>query len=130
MKDMSTPSQIHGTFSWMELHCADGAKAQAFYSDLLGWGTKTVDVGVGPYTMIMNNENMIGGFPSMETESPRWLPYVTVDSVDARVEKARALGATIAMEPMSIPNVGRMATIVDPLGGVIAMITYEEPTDA
>jgi hypothetical protein len=80
--------------------------------------------------MIMNNENMIGGFPSMETESPRWLPYVTVDSVDARVEKARALGATIAMEPMSIPNVGRMATIVDPLGGVIAMITYEEPTDA
>ncbi|CTQ44754.1 VOC family protein [Roseibium aggregatum] len=127
---MSTPSQTHGAFSWMELHCADGAKAQAFYSDLLGWGTRTVDVGVGPYTMIMNNENMIGGFPSMETESPRWLPYVTVDSVDARVEKARALGATIAMEPMSIPNVGRMATIVDPLGGVIAMITYEEPTDA
>lgn len=126
---MSTPSQTHGTFSWMELHSNQGDKAQAFYKDLLGWETQTADVGVGPYTMIMNNEDMIGGFPSMETETPRWLPYVTVDDVDARIERARSLGATIAMEPFSVPNVGRMATLVDPVGGVIALITYEAPAE-
>jgi len=126
---MSTPSQTHGDFSWMELHCNDGDKAQTFYKDLLGWETKTADVGVGPYAMIMNNDAMIGGFPSIETDSPRWLPYVTVDDVDVRVEKAKSLGATIAMEPFSVPTVGRMATIVDPVGGVIALITYEAPSE-
>ena len=127
---MSTPSQTHGAFSWMELHCRDGEKAEGFYKSLLDWGTETVDVGVGPYTMIRNEDGMIGGFVSLETDTPRWLPYVTVDDVDARVEKARSLGATIAMEPMSVPSVGRIATIVDPVGGVLAMITYEAPTEA
>lgn len=127
---MSTPSQVHGTFSWMELHSNDARKAQAFYSDLFGWGSETVDMGMGPYTMIANGEDMLGGYPLMETDAPRWLPYVTVDDVDVRVEKARELGATIASEPMSVPKVGRMATIVDPVGGVIAMITYERPDAA
>jgi predicted enzyme related to lactoylglutathione lyase len=127
---MSDPTNTHGAFSWMELHCNDGNKAKAFYKDLLGWDTKTADVGVGPYTMIMNGETMIGGFPAMETDAPRWLPYVTVDDVDMRIAKARALGASVVMEPMSVPSVGRMATIVDPVGGVIALITYEAPSEA
>ena len=127
---MSDLTMTHGAFSWMELHCNDGGKAQAFYKDLLDWETKTVDVGVGPYTMIMNGETMVGGFPAMETETPGWLPYVTVDDVDARIAKAKALGARVVMEPMSVPNVGRMGTVADPVGGVIALITFEAPQEA
>ncbi|MHA7774388.1 VOC family protein [Roseibium sp. M-1] len=127
---MSNAMTTHGAFSWMELHCGDGDKAKSFYKDLLGWETKDMDVGVGPYTTILNGETMVGGIPPMEAETPRWLPYVTVDDVDARIAKAKSLGATVAMEPMSVPSVGRMATIVDPVGGVIALITFEAPPEA
>ncbi|MDN3718138.1 hypothetical protein QW131_00160 [Roseibium salinum] len=51
---MSNPSETHGAFSWMELHCNDAGKAKSFYTSLLGWGSETVDVGVGPYTMVTN----------------------------------------------------------------------------
>ena len=125
---MKNPMETHGAFSWMELHCADGAKAKAFYTDLLGWSTQEMEMPGMTYSVIMNGEDKVGGFPSMPAETPRWLPYVTVDDVDARIEKAKSLGATVIGEPMSVPGVGRMATISDPAGGVIALITYETPT--
>jgi len=124
---MSNPMQTHGAFSWMELHSGDSAKAKDFYKSLFGWGLEDMEMPGMTYTVIANGEDKIGGFPPMPAETARWLPYVTVDDVDARVEKAKTLGATVAMEPMSVPTVGRMATIVDPVGGVIALITYEAP---
>lgn len=127
---MSNPMQTHGAFSWMELMSGDGAKAKEFYSSLLGWGLEDMEMPGMTYTVIANGEDKIGGFPPMPSEPPRWLPYVTVDDVDARIEKAKSLGATISSEPMSIPGVGRMATLVDPVGGVIALITYEAPAEA
>lgn len=126
---MSNPSETHGAFSWMELHCNDAGKAKSFYTSLLGWGSETVDVGVGPYTMVTNGGEKIGGLPDMPADTPRWLPYVTVDDVDARVEKARSLGATVTSEPMDIPQVGRFAILSDPVGGVIGLITYEAPSE-
>ena len=124
---MSDAMQTHGSFSWMELHSGDGSKAKAFYTDLLGWNTEEMEMPGMSYTVIANGAEKIGGFPPMVADTPRWLPYVTVDDVDARVEKAKSLGATVAGEPMSVPGVGRMATLVDPVGGVIALITYEAP---
>lgn len=126
---MSNPMQTHGAFSWMELHSGDSGKAKDFYTSLLGWGTEEMEMPGMTYSVITNGEDKIGGFPQEASDTPRWLPYVTVDDVDARVEKAKALGATIAMEPFSVPSVGRMATIVDPVGGVIALITYEAPSE-
>lgn len=126
---MSNPMQTHGAFSWMELHSADGSKAKSFYTDLLGWGSEDMNMGPATYTVIKNAEDKIGGFPPMPAETPRWLPYITVDDVDARASKAKELGATIVSEPTTFPGVGRMATIADPVGGVIALITYESMQD-
>lgn len=122
---MSDSMQTHGSFSWMELHSGDGSKAKAFYTDLLGWSTEDMEMPGATYTVITNAGDKVGGFPPMLAEQARWLPYVTVDDVDARVQKAKSLGATILAEPFSVPSVGRMATISDPVGGVIALITYE-----
>lgn len=126
---MNNPMQTHGAFSWMELHSGDCGKARDFYSELLGWGIEEMEMPGMTYSVIANEGDKIGGFPAEASDTPRWLPYVTVDDVDARVEKAKALGATIAMEPFSVPSVGRMATLVDPVGGVIALITYEAPAE-
>ena len=50
---------------------------------------------------------------------------ITVDDVDKRFGKALDQGATAVSEPSDYPGVGRMATIRDPYGASIALITYE-----
>ena len=49
---------------------------------------------------------------------PNWSGYIAVDDVDATVEKAKGLGATIHMPPTDIPEVGRFAVVGDPQGAV------------
>jgi predicted enzyme related to lactoylglutathione lyase len=66
---------------------------------------------------------MVGGL--MQCPKPglpsHWLPYVTVEDVDATAAKAKKLGAQIAMEPLDVPTVGRIAVLVDPHGAAIGL---------
>ncbi|WP_431104655.1 VOC family protein [Roseateles noduli] len=55
--------------------------------------------------------------------------YVTVDNVDETVAQAKAMGGKVLMEIMEVPTVGRMATLQDPQGAVINVITYAEMPD-
>ena len=42
-----------GTFCWVELATSDAASARGFYSGLLGWDTKAVEIGeMGWYTLL------------------------------------------------------------------------------
>ena len=52
------------------------------------------------------------------------MPYIHVADCDAGVARARPLGAReILMPPTDIPNVGRFATLLDPTGAAISIIT-------
>jgi len=44
--------------------------------------------------------------------------------VDSVVEKATGMGATIAMPPPDIPEVGRFGVLQDPQGAHISIISY------
>jgi predicted enzyme related to lactoylglutathione lyase len=52
-----------------------------------------------------------------------WMPYLAVDDVDKRVEKALARGATLMRPPFDIPNIGRIAVLRQPGGGVVGWMT-------
>ena len=67
----------------------------------------------------------IGGFAPFPSETGAWTVYVTVEDVDACLAKAAAAGAQILDGPTDAEGVGRMATIADPQGARIALITYE-----
>ena len=51
-----------------------------------------------------------------------WVPYVGVDDADETVAKAKELGASTIMDPMDVPNVGRLAVLRDPQGATFAII--------
>jgi uncharacterized protein len=51
-----------------------------------------------------------------------WCPYVAVEDCDATVKKAEGLGAQVMMPPTDIPNVGRIAVLLDPLKAPLALI--------
>jgi uncharacterized protein len=45
-----------------------------------------------------------------------------VASADQSADKAKRLGATLVVPPTDIPNVGRFAILVDPLGGATGIL--------
>ena len=126
---MATPQQTHGAFSWFELTTSAPKDARTFYGKLLDWTFQDMDMGpAGTYTVINVGGQGIGGIaatpPSAKGMAPAWGGYVTVDNVDRVVAKVAGLGGQVLMPPTDIPTVGRFATIRDPQGATLSLITY------
>lgn len=116
----------HGAPSWIEHHGRDPENARRFYQDVVGWTVSDLPMKDGSsYPGIIIGESPVGGISPHPDASGGWLLYLTVDDVDARYRKALKAGAKSLSEPMSVPGVGRMATILDPFGASIAFIVYE-----
>jgi predicted enzyme related to lactoylglutathione lyase len=117
-----------GLFSWNELITTDAEAAKKFYAELLGWELEDMPLKDTTYSVIKAKGHDIGGIMSLPLGAagalPRWLPYVTVDEVDATVRQAGKLGAKVIQPPMDIPEVGRFAILKDPQMAEFAVITY------
>jgi uncharacterized protein len=118
----------HGAFSWTELTTSDREAARKFYGSLLGWELKDMDMGKGTYTVINVGGQGVGGMtdipPNAKGMPSNWGGYITVDNVDKVASRVAELGGRVLLAPMDIPTVGRFATIMDPTGATISLITY------
>jgi predicted enzyme related to lactoylglutathione lyase len=127
---MEASETKHGQFSWNELITTDPVAATSFYSQLFGWTTQEFPMPGFTYTVVsaggaQNGQGGIMGLqPGTQGMPPAWISYVTVDDADATAQQAEKLGGKIMMPPRDIPEVGRIAVILDPQGAAIAIITY------
>jgi len=125
---MATPSATHGAFSWYELTTSDTKAARSFYGNMLGWQFQDMDMGKSTYTVINVGGQGIGGItgipPNAQGMPPNWGGYVTVDDVDEVVARVADLGGRVLLAPTDIPTVGRFATVMDPQGATLSLITY------
>ena len=123
----------HGAFSWNELMTTDPEAAKKFYAEVFGWGMQEYPMGDFNYTVVKIGEEAVGGISPIPPEStgtpPNWGTYITVDNVDATVEKVKALNGKVLSPPTDIPDVGRMAIIQDPQGAVLMVMKYVEMTE-
>ena len=84
------------------------------------------------YTIFKVGGEQVGGLMPMPKQAEDvgaptyWGAYVTVEDVDATLRTAQELGATILVQPMDAPGVGRFGMIQDPQGAVISVIKYEQ----
>ncbi|MCB1494114.1 MAG: VOC family protein [Rhodobiaceae bacterium] len=122
----------HGHFHWNELMTRDVAAAKAFYADTIGWTYSDMPMPNGTYTVINDGDAFVGGMFDITSpefaESPTgWFAYIAVDDVDARLAKAKAAGASVIREPFDVPDVGRIAILVQPDGAAIGWITPANP---
>lgn len=111
-----------GIFSWRELVTNDAEGSQKFYTELLGWTVESVDMGDFTYNMFQQGERPVAGMMQSPTDDAKtsWVNYITVADLDATVEKATALGATLCMPITEVPGKGRFAGVSDPQGACIA----------
>lgn len=121
-------SSTPGHFCWVELLCKDQTAAVEHYKSVVGWETIDMDMGGMNYALFVppggGQMDAIGGAMQMPPDQPgpaAWLPYVSVEDVDATTAKAVELGAKVYVEPTPIAEHGRFAVMADPGGAMFAI---------
>lgn len=114
-----------GEFCWNELLTSDTEKAKDFYTSVLGWETKELNVEDKTYTMFMSENKGFAGMMQLSNDgkgqaSPHWISYIAVKDLPGTLEKAQKLGASILKPITLLPEKGHFVIIKDPTGATIA----------
>jgi len=122
-----------GTFCWVDLTTTDQDAAKAFYGGLLGWQAQDMPVGEDAFYSMMRVEGhdvaAIAPQPPQQRDAgapPMWNSYVSVQSADAAVARAKELGGNAHAPAFDVMEAGRMGVIQDPQG---AFFMVWEPRD-
>jgi predicted enzyme related to lactoylglutathione lyase len=83
------------------------------------------DSPAGTYWMFksQSGDRSLGGMSSMAAQMklpPHWLCYITVDDLDAALERLKSMGGKVMNGPMEVPGGDRIAHCMDPQGAAIA----------
>lgn len=119
-----------GDIHWNELMTRDPAAARAFFEKTLGWTFIQDPMGPElPYLIAMNGgERPVCGIfemdgPEFDGMPSHWMTYFAVDDVDAATAAVTAAGGKVMRPAFDVPQVGRIAIIADPTGGVAGIMT-------
>ena len=120
-----------GTLCWAELACRDTDVAEAFYTTLFGWGTRTETQGGAPYTQWLVDDRAVGGMLAMNELWPaeipaHWMNYFAVADTDAVAATLPDLGGKVLVPPTDIP-IGRFSVLADDQGAVFSVIALKDP---
>jgi predicted enzyme related to lactoylglutathione lyase len=118
-----------GHIGWNELHGGEVNASVDFYSKLFGWEKKdAMDMGeMGPYQMFGLGEVMIGGMmknPPGSPAPPHWSYYINIDNIDRAVERVKAAGGQIVMDPTEVPGGDWVAVGMDPQAAAFALVGH------
>jgi predicted enzyme related to lactoylglutathione lyase len=118
---------LDGAWVWNELYTEDPDASLTFYKTIGGFESETQKMGGGGpgpdrYEILKSDDKGRAGVMKMPGIPTMWMPYVKVANADATVERAKKLGGTIRMPGETIPNVGRLAVILDPLGAPLGIL--------
>jgi predicted enzyme related to lactoylglutathione lyase len=112
-----------GVPSWVDHGTQDLAASNAFYGGLFGWQADDQGEEMGHYVLYRKGgKTVAGNMAAMGEGQPCvWTSYVSVADADATVEKAKAAGAMVFVEPMDVSDIGRMAVFADPTGAAVGV---------
>ena len=120
----------HGTFYWNELMTRDVEGAKKFYADTIGWSYDGMPMpgGSGTYWLATMDGEPVGGLFDISGRDfqgvpESWMSYIAVDDVDARLAKAVKAGAKLMKPVFDVPDVGRIAILLQPDGAGVGWMT-------
>jgi predicted enzyme related to lactoylglutathione lyase len=125
-----------GKVVWHDLITEDLDSARSFYGDLFGWTFEDSSGGRGDdYVVARKGDIIVAGLLAIDAPTDgenysRWLPYISVDDVDAALSRSIAGGASVAAPARNV-SFGRVAAIIDPQGAVVGLArsTIGDPDD-
>lgn len=117
---------VHG-FCWVDLAASEADTALAFYGSLFGWTALPQSANGGVFTRLRAAGRDIGSLYQLQARQlaagvpSHWTPYVRVDDVDGALARTAALGGSTMVQPFLVPELARIAVIVDPVGAPIGL---------
>lgn len=116
-------------FVHFELNVPDPDKSEAFWTEVFGWKASRME-GPQDYRLLTTGEDsepgINGAIAAARDGQPPTVNTVSVDSVDAWVDKVTAAGGQLAVPKMEIPNIGAVAYCTDPNGILFGLFESAE----
>jgi uncharacterized protein len=109
---------------WADVTAPDIEAAKRFYGDVLGWTFVETGPEFGGYVMCTSNGKNVAGMspPQPGNEAPpAWNLYLWSNDVAATAKSITQGGGQVLMEPMEIPDNGRMTFALDPGGAAFGV---------
>jgi uncharacterized protein len=115
-----------GVPCWIDTGQPDPEAAVRFYSGLFGWDfvDRTPAGSPGQYFVAQRRGRAVAAVASQSDQAPPtpiWKMYVSVDSADETIARARDARGTVLAEPFDAGDAGRMAVLADPEGAVFCV---------
>lgn len=121
-----------GSYGWNELMSRDIDTAKRFYSEVFGWTYHQIQMPHSLYNVIDGGDNGgLGGLMAMPDGVPdevpsHWMVYFIVADLETSMARAEEGGGQTVHGPMDLPDVGTVAAVVDPTGGMFTMMQPAE----
>jgi predicted enzyme related to lactoylglutathione lyase len=118
------------TIVHFEIPADEPEKLASFYSELFEWKIERMpgEVEYWGITAVPVDDSgqptepgVNGGMMRRQVPQQTPINYVSVESVDDSIAKAKALGATVIVEKMPVPGMGWFAQLIDPQGNPFAI---------
>lgn len=114
------------TIVHFEIPANEPEKLSKFYSELLGWKFKKVEMPGDPYWMIQTrakeqDPGVDGGLFKKMEPTQGVLHYYNVESVEDFSRKVEKLGGKVIRPKTEIPTIGHFAIANDPEGNVFGL---------
>ena len=106
------------SFAWGELTSSDPEGAVAFYGEVFGWEAKETELVLPGVDRPVAR---LSPTAAASTDESTWTVHFQVADVDATVDRAVALRATVLTPPTTHAH-GRTATLQDPSGAPFAIV--------
>ena len=118
-----------GTLMWNQCQTPDPGRATAFYTAVFGYEVDEIDMGgEQPFRVLkVGGKGIAGVREPTAGEPPHWSVTFAVDDADATVARTKELGGTVLMEPIDLPDIGRLAVLQDPVGAAFQVMKSAPP---
>lgn len=114
-----------GSPCWVDMTVEPQQAGIDFYRGLLGWTGEPGPAEMGGYALMSVGKAPVAGIMGPMPEQPpapsAWTVYFAVDDAASVAKRVGALGGTVFVEPMEVPNTGIMAMAQDPTGAVFGI---------
>lgn len=112
----------------LEIPAEDREQTAKFYHDVFGWTFHHLP-GPKPYTLFETG-NLGGGYSELDEQMYRGndvILYVESEDLDADLQRAVDLGATVLVGKSEVPGFGQYAIFRDPTGNRMALWKRASP---
>ena len=110
-----------GSLSWNECVTSDAAAAADFYRAVCGYAVVVTTMAGVSYRVLQVDGRSVAGI-SQTDGAPHWATTFNVADTDATCARAEQLGARVLAQPTDLPEIGRYATLQDPVGATFGVI--------